>query len=131
MRCRVCNGVDADVAVENDVAVKFKSFASGYGSREYDIGVEGLLLLVKLVGYECSFAGNLLREGDRTETHGSDFPSSGEVRFEDFVVRLLWISYGTETSIQWVQTDLGGENCGGHISEEYGSRGFFKLDVFN
>lgn len=100
MRCRMCNGVDADMAVENDAAVKFESFASGRGGREYDVSVEGLLLLVKLVGYECGFAGNLFREGDGAKTHRGDFSSSGEVRFENFVVRLLWVSYGTELSAQ-------------------------------
>lgn len=92
----VCNGVDADVAIENDVAVKFESFTGGCSGREYDVGVEGLLLLVELVGYECGFAGNLFREGDGAETHRGDFPGSREVRFKDFVVGLLWVSYETE-----------------------------------
>lgn len=99
---RMCNRVNADVAVENDVTVKFESFTGGRSGRKYDVGVESLLLLVELVGYECGFAGNLFREGDGAETHRGDFPSSGEVRFEDFVVRLLWVSYGDRTLVQWV-----------------------------
>lgn len=89
VRRRMCNRVDTDMAVENDVAVKFESFTGGCRGREHDISIEGLLLLVELVGYECSFARDLFREGDGTETHGGDFPGSGEVCFEDFVVRLL------------------------------------------
>lgn len=59
VRRRMRNGVDADMAVENDVPVKFESFAGGCRGREYDISIEGLLLLVELVGYECSFARDL------------------------------------------------------------------------
>lgn len=59
MRGWMCDGVDADVTVEDYNTVKLERFAGSRRGGKDDIGVEGLLLLVELVGYECSFAGDL------------------------------------------------------------------------
>lgn len=53
-----------------------------------------MLLLMELMGDKGSLSGNLFREGDGAEADALDRASaSGKVRFEEFVFRLLEVSY--------------------------------------
>lgn len=53
------DGVHADVAVEDYHSVELERFTSCCGSGKDDVGIEGLLLFMQFVGYECGFAGDL------------------------------------------------------------------------